>query len=99
MIQNFEDMVKRVCVYGLELKDFEGFTHYWCTLLPALELAYKKSINGSNNQTPAILVKGWNTILPQDSLRKDLVDINPTASGFKGVLEKARQHAERCMKD
>ncbi|MBW0473316.1 hypothetical protein O181_013031 [Austropuccinia psidii MF-1] len=58
MIQSFEDMVKGVCVYGLELKDFEGFTHYWCTLLPALELAYKKSINGSNNQTPAILEKG-----------------------------------------
>ncbi|MBW0514874.1 hypothetical protein O181_054589 [Austropuccinia psidii MF-1] len=33
MIQNLEDMVRRLCAYA--------FTHDWCTLLPALELAYK----------------------------------------------------------
>ncbi|MBW0520953.1 hypothetical protein O181_060668 [Austropuccinia psidii MF-1] len=73
MIQTLEDMVRRFCAYGLELKDCDGFTHDWCTLLPALELAYKTSINSSTNQTPAILEKGWNLKLPQDSLRKDLV--------------------------
>ncbi|MBW0591324.1 hypothetical protein O181_131039 [Austropuccinia psidii MF-1] len=36
MIQTLEDMVRRVCAYGLEFKDCYGFTHYWCTLLPAL---------------------------------------------------------------
>ncbi|MBW0588193.1 hypothetical protein O181_127908 [Austropuccinia psidii MF-1] len=41
MIQTLEDMVRRVCAYGLEFKYCDGFTHYWCTLLPALELAYK----------------------------------------------------------
>ncbi|MBW0558505.1 hypothetical protein O181_098220 [Austropuccinia psidii MF-1] len=40
MIQDLEDMVRRVCAYGLEFKDCDGFTHVWCTLLPALELAY-----------------------------------------------------------
>ncbi|MBW0522738.1 hypothetical protein O181_062453 [Austropuccinia psidii MF-1] len=39
MIQTLEDMVRRVCAYGLELKDCDGFTHAWCILLPALELA------------------------------------------------------------
>ncbi|MBW0574133.1 hypothetical protein O181_113848 [Austropuccinia psidii MF-1] len=41
MIQTLEDMVRIFCAYGLEFKDFNGFTHDWCTLLLALELAYK----------------------------------------------------------
>ncbi|MBW0463942.1 hypothetical protein O181_003657 [Austropuccinia psidii MF-1] len=99
MIQTLEDMVRQFCAYGLEFKDCDGFTHDWCTLLPALELAYKKSIHASTNQTPAILEKGWNPKLPPESLRKDLVEIHPTHSIFKGMLEKARKHAIRCMED
>ncbi|MBW0514444.1 hypothetical protein O181_054159 [Austropuccinia psidii MF-1] len=38
MIQNLEDMVIGLCAYGLAFKDCDGFTHDWCTLLPALEL-------------------------------------------------------------
>ncbi|MBW0543824.1 hypothetical protein O181_083539 [Austropuccinia psidii MF-1] len=53
----------------------------------------------STNQTPAILEKGWNTKLPQDSLRKELIEIHPTAASFKGMLEKARKNAVRCMED
>ncbi|MBW0545522.1 hypothetical protein O181_085237, partial [Austropuccinia psidii MF-1] len=93
MIQTLEDMVRRFCAYGLEFKDCDGFTHDWCTLLPALELAYKTSIHASTNETPAILEKGWNPKLPQDSLRKDLIEIHPTAASFKGMLDKARKHA------
>ncbi|MBW0518301.1 hypothetical protein O181_058016 [Austropuccinia psidii MF-1] len=36
MIKTLEDMVRRVCAYGLELKDCDGFTHDLCALLPAL---------------------------------------------------------------
>ncbi|MBW0513211.1 hypothetical protein O181_052926 [Austropuccinia psidii MF-1] len=86
-------MVRRFCAYGLKLKDCDGFTHYWFTLLPALKLAYKKSIHASTNKAPAILEKGWSPRLPQDSLRKDLAEINTTASSFKGMLDKARKHA------
>ncbi|MBW0481995.1 hypothetical protein O181_021710 [Austropuccinia psidii MF-1] len=57
MIQNLEDMVRGFCACGLEFKDCDGFTHDWCTLLPALELAYKTSIHASTNQTTAILEK------------------------------------------
>ncbi|MBW0537626.1 hypothetical protein O181_077341 [Austropuccinia psidii MF-1] len=39
MIQTLEDMIRRFFAYGLELKDCYGFTHDWCTLIPALELA------------------------------------------------------------
>ncbi|MBW0589136.1 hypothetical protein O181_128851 [Austropuccinia psidii MF-1] len=41
MIQTLEDMVRRFCGYGLELKDCDGFTQDWYTLQPALQLAYK----------------------------------------------------------
>ncbi|MBW0535435.1 hypothetical protein O181_075150 [Austropuccinia psidii MF-1] len=55
MIQTLKDMVRRFCAYGLELKNCDGSTHNWCTLFPALELAYKTPIHGSSNQNPAIL--------------------------------------------
>ncbi|MBW0512606.1 hypothetical protein O181_052321 [Austropuccinia psidii MF-1] len=42
---------------------------------------------------------GWNPKLPQNSLRKDLVEKHPTASTFKGMLDKARKHAIRCTED
>ncbi|MBW0553193.1 hypothetical protein O181_092908 [Austropuccinia psidii MF-1] len=64
MIQTLEEMVRRLCAYGLELKYFNVLTHYWCALLPALELAYRKSINPINNKTPAIIEIGWNPRIP-----------------------------------
>ncbi|MBW0514175.1 hypothetical protein O181_053890 [Austropuccinia psidii MF-1] len=73
MIQTLEEMVRRLCSYGLEFKYCDVFTHDLCTLSSALELAYKTSIHASTNQTPAVLEKGWNPRFPQDSLRKDLV--------------------------
>ncbi|MBW0550096.1 hypothetical protein O181_089811 [Austropuccinia psidii MF-1] len=41
MIQTLEEMIRRFCAYGLELKDSDGFNHDWCTLILALELAYE----------------------------------------------------------
>ncbi|MBW0524833.1 hypothetical protein O181_064548 [Austropuccinia psidii MF-1] len=99
MIQNLEDIVRRVCAYGPELEGFDGFTHDWCYLLPALELEYKSSINASANQTPAVLEKGWNPRLPQDSMRKDLIELHPTASSFKAMPEKPRKYSGRCMEN
>ncbi|MBW0520978.1 hypothetical protein O181_060693 [Austropuccinia psidii MF-1] len=79
MTQTLEDMIRRFCAYGLEFKDYDRFTHDWCTLLPALELSYKNSIHASTGKTPAMMEKGWNPKLPVDTLKKDLVDIHPTA--------------------
>ncbi|MBW0507508.1 hypothetical protein O181_047223 [Austropuccinia psidii MF-1] len=92
-------MITRLCAYGLEFKDSDGFTHDWCTLIPALELAYKTSIHSSTGITPAMLEKGWNPRLPYDTLKKDLVDIHPTASSFRIMLDKARHHAKISMQD
>ncbi|MBW0518014.1 hypothetical protein O181_057729 [Austropuccinia psidii MF-1] len=58
MIQTLEDMIRRFCAYGMEFKISDGFTHYWCTLIPELELAYKTSIHASTGKTPAMLAKG-----------------------------------------
>ncbi|MBW0522150.1 hypothetical protein O181_061865 [Austropuccinia psidii MF-1] len=95
MIQNLEDMIWGFCAYGLEFKDSDGFTHDWCSLIPALELAYKKSIHSSAGKTPALLERVWNPRLPYDTLKKDLVDIHPTASSFKLILDKGRHNANR----
>ncbi|MBW0518932.1 hypothetical protein O181_058647 [Austropuccinia psidii MF-1] len=97
MIQTLEDMIQRFCAYGLELKDSFGFTQNCCTLIPALELAYRTSIHCSTGKTPAILEKGWNLRLPYDTLKKDLVDIHPTTNSFKLILDKARHNENIFM--
>ncbi|MBW0541613.1 hypothetical protein O181_081328 [Austropuccinia psidii MF-1] len=99
MIQTLEDIIRRLCVYGLEFKDSDGFTHDWCTLIPALELAYKTSVHSSTGQTPAVLEKGQNPRLPEDALRNDLIDIHPTASRFKIILDIVKHHAKHSMND
>ncbi|MBW0543230.1 hypothetical protein O181_082945 [Austropuccinia psidii MF-1] len=40
-IQTLEDIIGRACAYGLDLKDSDGVSHDWCTLIPELKLAYK----------------------------------------------------------
>ncbi|MBW0525571.1 hypothetical protein O181_065286 [Austropuccinia psidii MF-1] len=45
MIQTPEVIIRKFCAYGLEFKYSDGFTHDWCTLIPALERAYIKSIH------------------------------------------------------
>ncbi|MBW0574573.1 hypothetical protein O181_114288, partial [Austropuccinia psidii MF-1] len=92
MIKTLEEMIRRFCAYGLEFKYSDGFSHDWCPLIPALELAYKTSIHASTGKTPAMLEKGWNPKLPVDTLKKDLVDIHPTASSFKLLLYKDQVH-------
>ncbi|MBW0509924.1 hypothetical protein O181_049639 [Austropuccinia psidii MF-1] len=86
MIQTLEGMIRIFCAYGLELKDSDGFTNDWCTLISALYLAYKASICDSTEKTPEMLEKGCNPKLPVDTLKKDLVDIHPTASTFNFLL-------------
>ncbi|MBW0477119.1 hypothetical protein O181_016834 [Austropuccinia psidii MF-1] len=95
MIQNLEDMIRRVCAYGLKFKYSDVFTHDWCIRIPELELAYKTSVHFSTGQTPAKLEKGWNPRLPENTLRKDLIDIHPTAYSFNIMLDKVKHHAKQ----
>ncbi|MBW0506728.1 hypothetical protein O181_046443 [Austropuccinia psidii MF-1] len=43
MIQTMEEIIRRFCVYGMEYKENEGYTHYWVTLLQEIQLAYNTS--------------------------------------------------------
>ncbi|MBW0490364.1 hypothetical protein O181_030079 [Austropuccinia psidii MF-1] len=97
MIKTSENIIRRFCADGLELKDSSGFTHAWCTLIPALELEYKTSVHSSITQTPAILKKVWNPRIPAETLRKDLIDIHPTNYSFKMMLDKVKHHAKKAL--
>ncbi|MBW0476996.1 hypothetical protein O181_016711 [Austropuccinia psidii MF-1] len=56
-------------------------------------------MHSSTVKTPAMLEKGWDPRLPYNTLKKDLVDIHPTESSFKMMLDKERNNANRCMQD
>ncbi|MBW0585656.1 hypothetical protein O181_125371 [Austropuccinia psidii MF-1] len=99
LIQPLEDMIRRFCAYGLELKNSYGFIHDWCTIIPALELTYKTSVHSSTGQTGAMLQKGWNPRLPADTLRNDLIEIHPTASSLKIMLDKVKHNAKQSIND
>ncbi|MBW0493232.1 hypothetical protein O181_032947 [Austropuccinia psidii MF-1] len=93
MIQTPEDTIRKFCAYGLELKDSDAFTHYWCTLIPELQLAYKTYIHPPTGKSPAMLEKGWNPKLPVDTLNmydaleysKQKWDESPKTPEFKVV--------------
>ncbi|MBW0468362.1 hypothetical protein O181_008077 [Austropuccinia psidii MF-1] len=89
MIQTLGDIIRRFCAYG--------FTNYWCTLIPALELAYKTSIHSSTGKRPENLEEGWNLRLPYDTTKSHLAYIDLTESSYKIMLDKARHHENRCM--
>ncbi|MBW0465910.1 hypothetical protein O181_005625 [Austropuccinia psidii MF-1] len=92
MIWTHEEMIRRLCAYGLELKDSDGFAHEWCSLIPALERAERSSIHASTVKTPAIFGERMEPQLPVDALKKDLADIHPASSSFKLLLYKVRNY-------
>ncbi|MBW0509234.1 hypothetical protein O181_048949 [Austropuccinia psidii MF-1] len=97
MIHTLEDIIRRFCAYCLKSKDSDGFTHYWCTLIPELESAYKTSIHSSTGKTPEMLEKGLNPKLPVDTFEKYLVYIHPAASSSKLLLYKVRHTLNQSM--
>ncbi|MBW0571116.1 hypothetical protein O181_110831 [Austropuccinia psidii MF-1] len=46
-----------------------------------------------------MLEKVWNPRLPEDTLRKDLIYIHPTASRLKIILYKVKNHAKQGIND
>ncbi|MBW0527888.1 hypothetical protein O181_067603 [Austropuccinia psidii MF-1] len=70
MIQIMEDIIRRFCAYGMEYKDYEGYTHDWVTLPPEVQLAYNTSQNSTTGKSPSLVEKGWNPLLPVDHLKK-----------------------------
>ncbi|MBW0593172.1 hypothetical protein O181_132887 [Austropuccinia psidii MF-1] len=97
MIQKLEDILRRFCVYGMEYKDHEGYTHEWFTLLPAVKLAYNTSQNSTTGKTPALVQKGWNLLLPMDHLRQNVLTIHPTAKYFHEMRKRDCDTASKCI--
>ncbi|MBW0582474.1 hypothetical protein O181_122189 [Austropuccinia psidii MF-1] len=58
MIQTMGDILRRFCAYEMEYKDHEGYTQYWFTLLPAVQLAYNTSQHSTTGKSPLLVEKG-----------------------------------------
>ncbi|MBW0564809.1 hypothetical protein O181_104524 [Austropuccinia psidii MF-1] len=94
MIQTLEDMMRKFCAYLLQLKDSDGLTHDWCTLITALELKYKTSAHSSTGKIPAMLKNVSNPRLQAYTLRNNLISIHPTASSLNIILDNVK-HCEK----
>ncbi|MBW0475699.1 hypothetical protein O181_015414 [Austropuccinia psidii MF-1] len=97
MIQTMEYILRRLYTYGMEYKDYEGYTHDWVTLLPAVQLAYNTSQHSTTGKSPSLVEKVWNPLLPVDHLKKNLLTIQPTAKDFHDMWKRACDTAARCI--
>ncbi|MBW0568612.1 hypothetical protein O181_108327, partial [Austropuccinia psidii MF-1] len=50
-----------------------------------------------HRKEPALVEKGWNTLLPVDHLKKNLLTIHPTAKDFHDMWKKACDTAAKCI--
>ncbi|MBW0477515.1 hypothetical protein O181_017230 [Austropuccinia psidii MF-1] len=95
MIQTMEDIIRIFCAYGMEYKYHEGYTPYWVTLLPAVQLAYNTSQHSTTGKSPSLVEKGWNPLFPVDHLKKNLLTIHPKAKDFHELWKSACDTASR----
>ncbi|MBW0507245.1 hypothetical protein O181_046960 [Austropuccinia psidii MF-1] len=97
MIQTMEDMLRRICAYGMGYKENEGYTHDWVTLLQEVQLAYNTSQHYTLGKTPPLVEKVWNPLLPVDRLKKNLLTIHPTAKELHEMWKRACDTAAKCI--
>ncbi|MBW0468452.1 hypothetical protein O181_008167 [Austropuccinia psidii MF-1] len=97
IIQKMEDIIRRFCAYGMEYKYHEGYTHYWVTLLSAVQLAYNTSQHFTTGKSHSLVEKGWNCLLPVDHLTKSLLTIHPAAKDIHSMWRRACDTASRCI--
>ncbi|MBW0480232.1 hypothetical protein O181_019947 [Austropuccinia psidii MF-1] len=94
-----EDIRRRFCAYGMEYKDHEGYTHDLVTLLPEVQLAYNTSHHSTTCKSPSMVEKGYNSLLPVEDLKKNLLTIHPTAKYFHDMWKKACDTAAKCISE
>ncbi|MBW0505390.1 hypothetical protein O181_045105 [Austropuccinia psidii MF-1] len=92
LIQTMEDILRRLCEYGMEYRD-----HDCVTLLPAVQLAYNTSQDSTTGKSPSLVEKGWNPLLPMDDVQKILLTIHPPAKDFHDMWKRACDTAARCI--
>ncbi|MBW0511756.1 hypothetical protein O181_051471 [Austropuccinia psidii MF-1] len=61
------------------------------------QLAYNTSQNSTTGKTPALVEKGWNSLLPVDHLKKNPLTIHPTANDFHEMWKRACDTASKCI--
>ncbi|MBW0484972.1 hypothetical protein O181_024687 [Austropuccinia psidii MF-1] len=77
MIQTMEDIIRRICAYGMEYKDHEEYTNDLVTLLPAVKLALSTIQHSTTGKSPSLVEKWWNPLLHVDHLKKNHLSIDP----------------------
>ncbi|MBW0478094.1 hypothetical protein O181_017809 [Austropuccinia psidii MF-1] len=100
MIQIIEEMIRRFSAYSLEFKDSDGFKNEWWTLIPELELEYKKPVHSSTAKKklkdsylgPFVIVALHGTNAFQVKLNGELENKNPM---FPVILLQAYQPADK----
>ncbi|MBW0541122.1 hypothetical protein O181_080837 [Austropuccinia psidii MF-1] len=97
IIQKMKNIIRRFCAYDMEYKDHEMYTHYWVTLLPAVQLAYNTIQHSTTWESPSLVERGWNPLLPVDHLKKNLLTIHPTAKDFHYMQKRAWETAGKCI--
>ncbi|MBW0562854.1 hypothetical protein O181_102569 [Austropuccinia psidii MF-1] len=97
MIQTMEYIIRRLCAYGMEYKDHEGYTHDWVTLLPAVQLSYNTIQHSTIGKSPSLVEKWWNPLFPVDHLKKNLLNIHPTSKDLHDMWKRACDTAARCI--
>ncbi|MBW0470280.1 hypothetical protein O181_009995 [Austropuccinia psidii MF-1] len=97
IIQTMENILRRLCAYGIEYKDHEGYTYDWVTLLPAVQLSYNTSQHFTTGKSPSLVEKGGNPLFPVDHLKKNLLNIHSTAKDFHDMWNKACDTAAKFI--
>ncbi|MBW0477391.1 hypothetical protein O181_017106 [Austropuccinia psidii MF-1] len=62
-----------------------------------MQLAYNTSQHSTTGKSSSLLEKGWNPLLPVDHLKKDLLNIHPTAEEFHEMWKRACDTSARCI--
>ncbi|MBW0527718.1 hypothetical protein O181_067433 [Austropuccinia psidii MF-1] len=91
MIQILKDIIQIFCEYGMEYKDHEGYTHELVIVLPEIQLANNTSQHSITGKFSSLVEKGWN------QLKKNLLNIHPTAKEFHNMWKRACDSAEHFI--
>ncbi|MBW0542434.1 hypothetical protein O181_082149 [Austropuccinia psidii MF-1] len=81
-------IIRRLCAYGMEYKDNEGYTHDWFTPLPAIKLAYNTIEHSTIGKSPSLVEKWRNTLLNLDHLKENLLTIHPTIKDLHDISKR-----------
>ncbi|MBW0550958.1 hypothetical protein O181_090673 [Austropuccinia psidii MF-1] len=83
----------------MEYKDHELYTHDWVTFLPAFQLAYITSQYYTTWESPSLVEKVWNRLVPVHNFKKNLLTIHPTAKDLHDMWKNACHTAAKFIAD